>query len=314
MKYEEMIDPEIASGIDMLSDEMNIAVVEDPPAARANLAKIADMILSMLPPTDVAITERVISLPDRDIKIYVYQPPSEGLRPALLWLHGGGFIIGEGRDDVVAVPIAERVGCVVVSPRYRLAPENPFPDGIEDAYSTLLWMVENAEDLHIDINRIAIGGISAGGGMTAGLALLNRDRGGPKLKLQILNAPMLDDKHNTSSGQLSIPAKFWNKELSFKAWKLYLGEAYGGDVSPYAVPSHANDLSGLPPAYLCVGNIDLFRDDVINYAQRLMAAGVPSELKVYGGGYHAFDLFSPQAAISKRLINGYIDALNRAFA
>jgi acetyl esterase/lipase len=176
-----------------------------------------------------------------------------------------------------------------------------------------LWAVENCNELGIDPERIAMGGMSAGSGMTAGVALMNRDRNGPKLVLQWLLYPMMDDRHETPSGHSVTHRKAFNREISLKAWKMYLGDAYGGKVSPYAAATRATDLSGLPAAYLCVGALDLFCDETIDYAKRLVAAGVPTELAVYPGVLHGSDITVPQASISQRMRRDYLDALKRAF-
>ena len=161
--------------------------------------------------------------------------------------------------------------------------------------------------------RIAIGGASAGGGLSAALALYNRDHGGPDLAFQLLIYPMIDDWHDTPSGHAITHPTVWNRELSLKAWKMYLGAEYGSDrVSPYAAAARARDLSGLPPALVTVGMLDLFRDENINYAQRLMAAGVPTALQVYPGMYHGAEMSVMDAAVSKRMRTAYRDALRRA--
>ena len=193
-----------------------------------------------------------------------------------------------------------------------MAPEHPAPAGTEDCHAALLWMVENAQELGIDTNRLAIGGASAGGGMAASLALMNRDRKGPELKLQLLIYPMIDDTHDTPSGHLVRHPNVWNRDVSTKAWKMYLADSYGGDVSPYAAASRATDVSNLPPAFISVGTVDLFRDENIEYARRLLAAGVPTELHVYPGCFHASELVAPEAAVSQRMLQGYVDAVKRA--
>lgn len=287
----------------------------DVPAAREALRQMFAGLAAILPPTDVAIEERIILGPAGDLPIVIYRPNAPTPHPGLLWIHGGGYILGSPRgEDLLCLPVAERLGCTIVSVDYRLAPEHPFPAGPEDCYAALLWLADHAAELGIDVSRLAIGGGSAGGGMTAGVALMNRDRKGPALKLQLLMYPMLDDRHETSSGQSIVDSRVWNRQTSLEAWKMYLGDAYGGDVSPYAAAARATDLSGLPPAYITVGTADLFRDEDIVYAQRLMAAGVPTELAVFHGVFHGGELFMPGAAVSQRMSGGYFDALRRAFA
>jgi len=262
------------------------------------------------PPTDVVITERTVPSPDGDVKVYVHRRPSGDVQPCLLWIHGGGYILGSALDSR-ATWIAEALDLTVVSVDYRLAPEHPFPAGTEDCWAALNWTVEQARDLRIDVDRLAIGGASAGGGMAAGLALLNRDRGGPALAMQLLLYPMIDNLHDTPSGQYTNHP-VWNRRTSFNAWEMYLDGTPGKDASPYACAARATDLAGLPPAYICVGAEDLFRDEDIDYARRLIAAGVACELTVYPGLFHGADGFMPSARISQRLERGYQAALAQA--
>jgi acetyl esterase/lipase len=312
--FEELLDPDVAPALEMIPAEMITAIGEDPLAAREMFGGMLEEMASMLPPTEVSVEERMIPGPDGDIRVVIYQPPVEAPRPGLLWVHGGGYVIGDARDDASCIPHAEHTGCTIVSVDYRMAPEHPFPAGPEDCHAGLLWMVENAEELGVDTERLAIGGASAGSGMAAGVALMNRDRGGPQLSFQLLIYPMIDDTHETPSGHSVTHPNVWNRDVSLKAWKMYLGDAYGGDVSPYAAASRATDVSNLPPTYICVGTMDLFRDEDIEYARRLLAAGVPTELQVYPGCFHGSEAFAPEAAVSQRMRQGYIDALKRALA
>ena len=278
-----------------------------------NDRKINRAMRASLPPTDVAIRELSIPGPDCQVPIVVYQPPVATPRGGLLWMHGGGYIVGVARDDARCIEFAEIVGCTVVSVDYRLAPESTYRESISDCFVALNWMVDNAADLGIDTARIAIGGGSAGGGLSAGLALYNRDNNGPDLALQMLIYPMIDDTHDTPSGHEDTHPTIWNRDVSFKAWRMYLGDEYGTDrVSPYAAASRAKDLTGLPPALVTVGTMDLFRDENIDYAKRLMAAGVATDLLVYAGMFHGAEMLVPDAIASKRMRTGYLSALERA--
>ena len=264
--------------------------------------------------TTVRIEERTLPSPGGDVRVFVYGRPASGKqgdarRAGMLWIHGGGYLFGSAEDDRARC-IAENLECNVVSVDYRVAPENPFPAGPEDCYAALLWMVENAAELGIDPARIAIGGASAGGGMAAGLALMLRDRAGPEIALQLLLYPMIDNLHDTPSGQYTNHP-VWNQRTSFNAWEMYLNGVPGKDASPYAAAARATDLAGLPPAYICVGAEDLFRDEDIDYARRLMEAGVGCELSVYPGLFHGGDSFMPQAAVSQRLERGFLHALGQ---
>ncbi|MEQ8716796.1 MAG: alpha/beta hydrolase [Acidimicrobiales bacterium] len=259
----------------------------------------------------VTAVERTVGRESGDIRVIVYGAPDDTTRPGLLWIHGGGYVIGTAEDDRARL-IAEEVGCRVVSVDYRLAPEHPFPAGVEDCHAALLWMAENSSDLAIDPDRIAIGGQSGGGGLAAGLALWNRDRGGPRPVLQLLLYPMIDNLHDTPSGRI-VNHPVWNRETSLRAWEMYLDGTPGHEASGYAAATRARDLADLPPAYICVGTADLFRDEDIDYARRLLDAGVPTELAVFPGIYHGSDLFVPDAAVSRRLRHSFLRALADAF-
>jgi acetyl esterase/lipase len=223
-----------------------------------------------------------------------------GARPCLISIHGGGYVIGshlgdDGRFD----RWAPRLRCIGVSVGYRLAPETPYPGPLEDCYSALRWAYENAGDLGIDPGRIGIIGGSAGGGLAAGLTLLARDRGQIPVAFQVLSYPMLDDRLATRSGQAGAP--LWGPGNNQFGWRSYLrGLCPGDEVPGYAVPARAADLAGLPPAFITVGNLDGLLDEDIDYARRLIAAGVPTDLHVFADGPHAFDSQLPGTAIAQR--------------
>lgn len=259
------------------------------------------------PPSSVKVEKHTVPTPDGDVPVFVYRRESSSPQAGLLWIHGGGYILGSAEDER-ARTIADRLDCTVVSVDYRLAPEHPFPAGPEDCHAALLWIVEHAAQLNIDSDRLAIGGASAGGGMAAGVALMNRDRGGPALTLQLLLYPMIDNLHDTPSGRITNNP-VWNQQTSFNAWEMYLDGVPGDKASPYAAATRATDLAALPPAYICVGAEDLFRDENIEYARRLMAADVACELSVYPGLFHGADMLAPHAAVSQRLEQGFLHAL-----
>lgn len=313
MSFIDRIDPEVAHAIYEHPPERYIAIGDDPPLARElTLASNLEM-RAGLAPTDVTIEETAIPGPDGEILVAIYRPPGPAPRGGLLWMHGGGYIVGLARDDARCIEFAEVVGCTVVSVDYRLAPEATYRESVADCFAALNWMVDNSEDLGIDAGRLAIGGGSAGGGLTAGLALYNRDHGGPGLAYQLLIYPMIDDTHDTPSGHEDTCPTVWNREVSFKAWKMYLGDEYGSDhVSPYAAAARAKDLGGLPPALVTVGTLDLFRDENIDYARRLMVAGVPTDLLVYEGLFHGVEMLVMDAVVSQRMREGYLSGLRRA--
>lgn len=248
----------------------------------------------------------------QEMLVRIYEPVKrdENGVPALLWIHGGGYVMGHpGYDDNLCQTFAEAAGCIVFSPDYRLAPEHPFPAGLEDCYATLVWIHEQAESFGIDRERVAIAGASAGGGLTAALALLARDRGGPHICFQMPLYPMIDDRNTTpSSHEITHPA-VWNRNNNVAAWAMYLGKEGAEEVSPYAAPSRAENLAGLPPTYTCVGQLDPFRDETMDYVMRLAQAGVDVEFHLYPGGYHAFEVAVPDAEISIRTRNDYVRAL-----
>jgi len=233
--------------------------------------------------------------------------------PALLWIHGGGYVLGSvERDDLLAKHLARVGQCVVASVEYRLAPEHPFPAPVEDCYAALKWLSAQSAELGVHTSRIAIGGASAGGGLAAGLALLTRDRAEVEVAFQLLIYPMIDDR-NIAPASETVPDTFvWTRENNRMGWRAYLGREPGGaDVSPYAAAARATDLTGLPPAYIPVGDLDLFLDENITYAQRLLAASVPTELHVYPGAFHGFNGFVPSAEISRRFNADRDTALKR---
>lgn len=250
-----------------------------------------------------------------DVGIRVYYPASrQRPAPASLWLHPGGWVLGSiALDDGLCRQMAKDTGCVLVQVEYRLAPEHAFPAALEDCYAALRWLAAHAAELSIDPARIAVGGSSAGGGLAAGTALMARDRGGPDVAFQLLVYPGIDDTNVAPADATRPETLFWTRENNRDAWRAYLGDAAGGpDVPPYAAPARARDLSGLPPAYVAVGSLDLFVDDNASYACRLAAAGVPAELHVYPAACHAFDVFAPTAAVTQRFAAERNAALVRA--
>lgn len=264
----------------------------------------------------VVTTKRTISGPGGELMVKVYEPanrPDTSL-PAVLYIHGGGYVLGHpDRDDINCEITVLEVNCVVVSVDYRLAPEHPYPAAIDDCYAALKWMADSAIELNIDLKRIAVAGASAGGGLTAALSLLVRDKGGPAICFQMPLYPMLDNRNVTpSSYEITSSKAAWNRALNVVAWDMYLGEHASGEVSPYAAVVHADNFEGLPPTYTCVGQLDPFRDETIEYVTRLAQAGVEVELHLYPGCFHGFEVYVPQAEVSKRAGAEYMNALKRA--
>lgn len=279
---------------------------------RDNLAQIrAGMDAMPKPETPFSIKSEALTVPGEvDVPVVVYRESDKPNQSALLWIHGGGYLLGSAEDERAKL-IAHTHDCTVVSVDYRLAPEHPFPAGPNDCHAVLNWIFSDACPLDIDTSKVAIGGASAGGGMTAGLALMNRDNENHPVVFQLLIYPMIDNLHATDSGRLEGHA-IWNRKTSFNAWEMYLDGVPGEAASPYAAASRAEDLTGLPPAYVCVGAEDLFRDEDIAYAQRLIAAGVATELAVVPGMYHAGEMAAPNAPVSQRLNQSILTAIGHA--
>jgi acetyl esterase len=292
-------DPELAAAVPMLA----APALTDLAQVRAFLAEFRRS--SPLDTTGVDVQDlRIPGPPDApEVAVRVYRPASQSHQTAaLLNIHGGGFVLGSvDLEDTNCVQLARTLGVVVVSVEYRLAPEHLFPAALEDCYTALEWMSNNTAEYGIDPARIAVHGISAGGGLAAALALLTRDRGGPPLCFQFLGLPELDDRLDTPSMQRFVDTPLWNRPNAIISWNSYLGEGIPGtpDVSPYAAPARANDLTGLPAAYISVMEFDPLRDEGIAYARALLAAGVPVELHLFPGTFHG-SVAIAQAAISQR--------------
>lgn len=251
-----------------------------------------------------------------EVLIYVVGAKAGVARPAVLHIHGGGFIIESAAGavrDCQALSLAH--DCVVVTVDYRLAPETPFPGPVDDCYAALSWMHANAEQIGIDTRRVAIKGESAGGGLAAMVAQAVRDRRGPPLCAQILIYPMLDDRTGSSRAVPSQLGQFiWTREANRFGWGSFLGQAPGQSRAPAgAVPARAPSLAGLPPTFIGVGSIDLFVEEDVDYALRLLREGVSTELLVVPGAYHAFDIFTPDAELTKAFAGRWSAALDRAF-
>ena len=254
--------------------------------------------------------------PEVPIRIYRPSEASDAPRAGFLEIHGGGFMFGNiEMMDGWCQMIAAEVGIVVVSVGYRLAPEDPFPAGLEDCYAALEYVATNAQELGIDPDRIAIGGQSAGGGIAAGLALYARDQGGPSICYQLLEIPEIDDRLDSPSMLAFQDTPFWNRPNAVFSWQHYLGPDHEGEPSLYAAPSRAaaKDLVGLPPAYVSTMEFDPLRDEGIRYALTLLEAGVSVELHSYAGTFHG-SAFLPQAEPTRRNNEEIVTILRRKIA
>jgi len=313
----ETLDPELAAVLRMLPAEGGIDL-EDVAAARVGMEQMfAALRADLHDSPNVVKADRTVPGPDGapDVPVRVYWPVERATAlPCLVWIHGGGMVLGTmAMDDVPMQRVVETVGCVAVSVEYRLAPEHPFPAPLEDCYAAFKWTHAHAAELGIDPSRIAVGGGSAGGGLAAGLVLLARDRGEVPVAFQWLIYPMLDDRNQTPASHAITDVRVWNRRSNLLGWRAYLGTEPGSaGVSPYAAPARATDLSKLPPAFIPVGSQDLFVDEAADYALRLARAGVPVELHVYPGAFHGSELFAPAAALSQRMLADRHQALKRA--
>jgi acetyl esterase/lipase len=232
----------------------------------------------------------------------VFRPANQtGLAAGIVHTHGGGMVVGNRFiSSELYLDWVSELGAVVVTFDYRLAPEHPHPAPVEDCYAALLWTAEHADELGIDLNRLAVGGASAGGGLAAAIALMARDRSGPALAAQILMYPMLDDRNDSISARQFRGHGAWDITSNETGWTALLGDSRGGpDVSQYAAPARATDLSNLPPASIDVGSAEVFRDEDVDYAVRIWQAGGQAELHVWPGAFHGFDGQVPHAALSQ---------------
>ncbi len=282
-----------------------------------------EMLGALVPPIPdlgVVVTEHHVPSPvgAPRVRVVLYTPPGGArLRPALLHLHGGGYVLGRPElSDTKLKSLSADLDLVIASVDYRLSPEAPHPAPVEDAYAGLRWLHDQAAALGVDATRLAIGGESAGGGLAAALALLARDRAEVTLRLQWLIYPMLDDRTCTEPAPNPLTGEFiWTREANTFGWTALLGGQPPGlaDTPLYAVAARTERVDGLPPTFIAVGALDLFMDEDVRYATRLLRAGVPTELHVYPGAFHAFDLVA-DAGVSRRFERDSRDALRRALA
>jgi len=294
--------------------------VADAVGARATVNAMAEAAAAegVERPTDDRVEEIERTIPGPAgapaVPIRIYMPKDRvEAGPGFVNFHGGAFILGDLEiDHPLCLVMAAEAGAVCVGVDYRLAPEDPFPAGVEDCYAALRWVAENADELKIDPTRIALGGGSAGGNLAAAVALLARDRGGPAVAFQMLFYPVIDDRCETTSMKNGAGLYMWDYQNSLDMWDQYIGKERG-NVSPYAAPARAEDLSGLPPAYVMTCEHDPLRDEAIIYAMRLMGAGVPVELHNYPGTVHGFDFLTP-SEISTRAVKESVEAFRRALA
>lgn len=268
------------------------------------------------PGPDVLVREITVPGPAAApmVTLRVYEPTGlTDAAPAMLWIHGGGLVIGSPeQDDRTSIAFARELGVIVAAVRYRLAPDSRAPAAVEDAYAAYQGLIAQAGELNIDPQRIALAGASAGGGIAAGLALMIHDLGGVQPVFQLLVYPMLDDRTGTRPDLGTRDVRVWMPGSNRFGWSAYLGQEPGGEgISPYAAPARRTELSGLPPAWIGVGTLDLFHQEDVDYARRLNASGVPCELYLVPGAFHGFDALFPQTDVTAAFWNEQVKALRR---
>ncbi|MGN6200609.1 alpha/beta hydrolase [Humibacter sp.] len=247
---------------------------------------------------EVRISSRGPSDPEIAMTIVSPAEPANEV-PGVYAIHGGGMVLGNrGMAVASVIPLVVEFGAVAACVEYRLAPEHPWPAGVEDCYTGLTWFAEHAAELGVDAQRILVMGSSAGGGLSAAVALLARERKGPKLLAQLLDAPMLDDRNTSPSTRQYDGLGLWDRNNNDTGWGALLGDAVGTDAVHWsAAPARAEDLGGLPPTYIEVGAAEIFRDEAVDYASRIWAAGGDCELHVWAGAHHGFSGFSPDSLV-----------------
>ncbi len=309
------IDPELVPILDVLPDDLDMS---DPAALQAG-RNAREIFFAQTPDRDDVVKEDHqvpgrAGDPDVTLRIYRAKEAPAGPLACVYEIHGGGFVAGSIQMmDPWCQAVAAELRCVVVSVEYRLAPEHPFPAAIEDCYAGLVWTAGNAVELGIDPARIAIAGQSAGGGLAAATVLLARDRGGPAPCFQVLEIPELDDRLETPSMKAFTDTPLWNRPNAVWSWKHYLGADHTGEVSEYAAPSRAKDLSGLPPAYVSTMEFDPLRDEGLLYAMRLLEAGVSVEVHNFPRTFHGSSLVAG-AEVSRRGAREVMEALARVLS
>ncbi len=315
MDTKHLVDPELLPALEYMPPfDLSLVTL---PQMRGMMAEMLKQQQAAAPPSDVTVEERHVPGPAGapDVRVLIYSPPgATGAKPGYFHIHGGGYVMGVPEMmEASNKAVAAEIGCVVCSVDYRLAPDTPHPGPVEDCYAALKWFHANAAALGVDPNRIAIGGESAGGGLSAALGLLARDRGEVPLVFQLLIYPMLDDRTVTRAEPHAFAGQFiWDAKSNHFGWHSLLGHAPGAEgVSHYAAASRAESVAGLPPTFVSVGALDIFLDEDIDYAKSLLAAGVPTELHVYPGAYHGFDV-AFDADVTRRFRRDAVEALKRA--
>jgi acetyl esterase/lipase len=318
-----VVDVEDVSRHDLIDPEALVVLEQVRAAIPGGINGIPDVVqrraafeavIASVPAPDnpnVSKQDRTISNPDLSVR--VYRPSgADGTGPGIVFFHGGGMAIGSlETEDALATLLCDQLGAVVVSVGFRQAPEHPYPAPLEDCYAGLVWTAGNAAELGFAPDRLALVGGSSGGNLAIAVAMCARDRRGPSIRFIMPVYPMLDDTNTSSSSHEITDIGVMDRDHNIEYWGWYLG---GKPADQYAAPARAADLAGLPPAFFDVGTVDLYRDETVDFAQRLMAAGVPTELHVHPGSYHSAETFAPDTALARRIWMLRIDAARRALA
>jgi acetyl esterase/lipase len=304
------LDPQVAATLQAMAEQSGplptpppVGDIESRRVALNAMLASANNVAQPMADTVEMIDHKVTAADGTTLLARWYRLPSSDSRAAVVYLHGGGMILGSVPifDGPVSRYVA-RTRVPMLSIEYRLAPEHPHPTPVEDAYAGLLWLAAHSAELGIDPDRIAVMGDSAGGGIAAALAILSRDRKGPRLAHQILLYPMLDDRNTIPDPEIA-PFAGWTYDDNITAWDALLGPRdHQSPVDPSAAPARVADARGLPPAYIEVGQLDIFRDEDVAYALSLSHAGVPVELHVHPGVPHEYDAVAPDADVSRRAL------------
>lgn len=304
-------DPELAAAAGLMP-RLDFGKPDD---ARRLLRQISEPLRSTVPSGVELSTRRIPADSGHEVTVKTLKPQNiEKPMPALLWFHGGGFVVGDAEGELRdLIQISQILGVVVISVDYRLAPEHPYPAAVEDGYAALRWICENPVDLSIDPARVAVGGLSAGGCLAAAMTLMSRDLSGPPICFQVLDSPVIDDRLQTPSMREFTDTPNWSRANAEISWNAYLGPDRNGVAPPFAAPAREPDLRGLPPAYVTACEFDPLRDEAIEYAQRLVQAGVPVELHLYPGTFHGSAAAVAEARISRLMQENLRTSLRRAF-
>ncbi|MFI6349976.1 alpha/beta hydrolase [Streptomyces sp. NPDC050560] len=303
-------DPELAAALSLMAE----VDITDLTAARA--AQAAELKAALAEAdergTEISHTHAPGGNGGPPVPLRIYRPEgATGPLPALLSLHGGGFVLGSpDADHELSLRLCRELPAVVVAVDYRLAPEHRFPAALDDCYAALCWLAAHATGLGADPARIGIWGDSAGGGLAAGVALLARDRSGPAIRLQHLHSPALDDRLATLSARRFTDTPVWNRRNAWLSWQRYLGPGVPGSsgVTGYAAPARSADLAGLPPAYIAVMEFDPLHDEGVDFAGALAAAGVRVDLRSYPGTFHGCAAVA-HSAVARRITDEALGAL-----